>query len=121
GYYAANRSRILDYKKQYNANNKEKVREWWRKREALKREALYLGHTVEDLEQKLAFYGGKCWICKTNPHEHWDHVKPLSKGGAHILANLRPSCASCNRSKRDRWPFVPEMILDNQRAYALAT
>jgi 5-methylcytosine-specific restriction endonuclease McrA len=35
----------------------------------------------------------------------WDHVKPLAKGGAHILANLRPACLSCNRSKRDRWPL----------------
>ncbi|WP_209961193.1 HNH endonuclease signature motif containing protein [Micromonospora sp. HB375] len=87
---------------------------------ALQREALYLGHTQEQLEQRIAYYGGKCWICRVAPWEHIDHVKPLSKGGAHILANLRPSCASCNLGKSDKWPFVPAMILINQSAYALA-
>ncbi|WP_349257835.1 HNH endonuclease [Iamia sp.] len=35
-----------------------------------------------------------------------DHVKPLSKGGAHMLSNLRPSCRSCNSRKGARWPFA---------------
>ena len=43
--------------------------------------------------------------CTADP-ENWDHVKPLSKGGAHMLANLRPACGHCNRRKRDRWPFL---------------
>jgi hypothetical protein len=39
----------------------------------------------------------------------WDHVQPLSKGGAHTLSNLKPSCRSCNSRKSASWPFTEEM------------
>lgn len=55
-------------------------------------------------EQKLAYWGHACWMCGA-PWEHVDHVKPTSRGGADLIANLRPACASCNHSKSDRWPF----------------
>jgi 5-methylcytosine-specific restriction endonuclease McrA len=32
-----------------------------------------------------------------------DHVKPLSKGGQNLLANLRPACISCNARKGGKW------------------
>lgn len=32
-----------------------------------------------------------------------DHVKPLAKGGPHILANIRPACVSCNSRKHATW------------------
>lgn len=67
--------------------------------------------TLEQLQQRMAYYGNKCWICKVAPFEHVDHVKPLSKGGAHALCNLRPACATCNLRKRAKWPFKPEDIL----------
>lgn len=54
---------------------------------------------------KLAMYHERCWICKIAPWEAWDHVKPVARGGAHVLANLRPACNSCNQTKSDRWPF----------------
>jgi hypothetical protein len=61
--------------------------------------------TAEQLNQKLSMYGGKCWMCRVQPYEAWDHVKPLAKGGAHILANLRPACKTCNSRKIDKWPL----------------
>lgn len=106
-YRKNNKEKVKAYNKKYQIDNADLFNEYKRKRRALEKDALYLGHTVKDLEARLAYYGGKCWICRTAEHEHWDHVKPLSKGGAHILANLRPSCASCNTSKSDRWPFIP--------------
>lgn len=33
---------------------------------------------------------------------HFDHVIPLSKGGPHVAANIRPSHALCNLRKGDR-------------------
>jgi 5-methylcytosine-specific restriction endonuclease McrA len=45
-----------------------------------------------------------CWMCGGDA-DTVDHVKPLSKGGAHILANLRSACQSCNSSKGATWPF----------------
>lgn len=51
---------------------------------------------------KIAYWGGKCWICGVE-YTAVDHVKPLAKRGLNIVANLRPICVSCNSRKRDRW------------------
>lgn len=61
--------------------------------------------TQQALAQKLAHWGGKCWMCRSAEFQAWDHVKPISKGGAHMLANLRPACGDCNRRKGAKWPF----------------
>lgn len=60
--------------------------------------------TPELLAAKLAYWGWACHLCGGDPTD-WDHVKPLAKGGAHMLANLRPACDPCNSRKRDRWPY----------------
>lgn len=60
--------------------------------------------TIEMLQARMAYYH-RCWICKSPRWDHVDHVKPLSKGGPHMLANLRPACAECNRRKGSTWPF----------------
>lgn len=58
---------------------------------------------------KVAYWGWKCWICRQPLGKyHQDHVKPISKGGTHCLANLRPACASCNTSKGNTWPYSPK-------------
>lgn len=72
------------------------------RREARVRGAACVPFTADQLAARVAFFGGRCWMCR-GPYEHLDHVKPISKGGAHMLANLRPACASCNSSKRDKW------------------
>lgn len=56
------------------------------------------------LAAKWRYWAGRCWICGTEATQ-WDHVKPLARGGSHILANLRPACAPCNNRKRARWPL----------------
>lgn len=58
------------------------------------------------LDAKWAYWGNRCWMCGGDA-ETMDHVKPLSKGGAHMLCNLRPACQSCNSRKRDAWPYSP--------------
>jgi 5-methylcytosine-specific restriction endonuclease McrA len=79
-------------------------REHGRRRYALRKGAtLVESFTPEQLQQRLSMFAG-CWVCG-GAKEHVDHVKPLNKGGAHCLANLRPACASCNASKQDAWPF----------------
>lgn len=88
----------------------ERVRAW--DRNALKvRRARISGArpapvTRSDLDSKLEFYGNRCAYCaKSLSKIHWDHWKPLSKGGMHILANLYPSCPPCNQSKAATWPY----------------
>lgn len=64
--------------------------------------------TSGTLQDRLDYYGGRCWMCGADTYEvglHWDHVKPLSKGGADALCNLRPSCPTCNTAKSDQWPY----------------
>lgn len=34
----------------------------------------------------------------------FDHAIPLSRGGQHVLANIRVACAFCNRSKANKTP-----------------
>lgn len=62
-------------------------------------------YSVAEYRAKMAYYGNRCIYCG-GPFEHTDHFKPVSKGGPDILANLRPSCASCNPSKSNKWPLV---------------
>ncbi len=58
------------------------------------------------LKERASVFGNSCAYCG-GPHEHWDHVIPISKGGKHCLANLRPACQKCNLSKHtkrlDEW------------------
>lgn len=59
--------------------------------------------TESDLALRLSMFPG-CWVCG-GPKDQVDHVKPLAAGGAHLLANLRPICAPCNRRKSAQWPW----------------
>ena len=51
---------------------------------------------------RMSMFDG-CWMCG-NPAGEIDHIKPISKGGAHMLCNLRPACAPCNMTKGAKWP-----------------
>lgn len=53
---------------------------------------------------RFAMWADRCWLCGVEATEQ-DHVKPLSKGGRHLPANIRPICRSCNSRKGNRWPF----------------
>jgi 5-methylcytosine-specific restriction endonuclease McrA len=84
----------------------ERKREVWRRRQAaIRRGCVVFPFTVEQLAAKVAYWGGRCWVCGV-PYEAIDHVKPLARLGPHMLANLRPICSPCNTRKRDRWPLA---------------
>jgi 5-methylcytosine-specific restriction endonuclease McrA len=74
------------------------------RRNARKAGVLTIPFTADQLAQRLSMFPG-CWMCGGQP-ESVDHVKPVAAGGAHVLANLRPACGSCNSAKRDRWPLA---------------
>ena len=44
---------------------------------------------------------GKCIQCGSNENLEFDHIIPLSKGGANTYRNIQLLCESCNRSKSD--------------------
>ena len=66
--------------------------------------------TSAQLSEQLIKFDNSCWICEVELTEVcWDHVQPLSKGGAHTLENLKPACRNCNSRKSVSWPFTDEM------------
>jgi 5-methylcytosine-specific restriction endonuclease McrA len=103
----------MDIRRIYHLNNKEKENKnsnkhyFLNKDQHLQKSAkwrmrLLKGTIVKfsaaQLDQRMSVFGYKCAYCG-GKFEHMDHVIPLSKGGPHCLANLRPSCAHCNLSK----------------------
>lgn len=93
--------------------NVEYVREYARRHAAQRRllvgSAAAIPFTAEQLSLRMAYFGNKCWMCG-GAFDHIDHVKPLSRGGPHMLSNLRPACGSCNRSKSAKWEGVAGVI-----------
>lgn len=98
---AENRDRWADYSRIYRASNPEQFATYYRARYG-RRVTGALPFTTAQLDARMSMFGRKCWMCG-GPFEHVDHVKPLAKGGRHMLANLRPACGPCNGKKRDRW------------------
>lgn len=112
-YHAKNRDAISQRNRQWRLDNLHSVREYARlkshRRRAKMRASQIVEFTPEQLQQRMAYYGNRCWIqlpgvC-TGGFDHVDHVKPIAKGGADMLANLRPACRPCNQSKSGKWPF----------------
>jgi 5-methylcytosine-specific restriction endonuclease McrA len=59
--------------------------------------------TFSQVEDRLAYYGGRCWICGKATNA-MGHVIPVSRGGGGWASNLRPTCTSCKRRKRNKHP-----------------
>jgi 5-methylcytosine-specific restriction endonuclease McrA len=89
-----------DRQRRWYAANPEKAREQTRRYQARKMSA-----TIGDVDYSAILIrdGMTCHICSvdilTMSDLHFDHVHPLSKGGAHSMENIKPSHAFCNLSK----------------------
>jgi HNH endonuclease len=46
--------------------------------------------------------GGRCRQCGSTQNLHFDHIIPVSKGGANTVANIQLLCGPCNRTKSAR-------------------
>lgn len=124
-YNAANAEAIAERRARYNAANAEHRREYFAKyrrenpdvfkmhnlrRKVRERGTFVVDVSDSDKADKLAAFGGLCVYCGGNLSSrgvHWDHWKPLSKGGLHMLSNLYPACPPCNLSKSAKWPYRP--------------
>jgi hypothetical protein len=103
---AKNKDKEREYRRTYNLKYPRRRADREHRRRALKKQLSVVDFSYEELIQKMTYWGHRCWICG-GEGETIDHVKPLAKGGLHILANLRPACLSCNCRKSDRWPTFP--------------
>jgi len=98
----ANREKVAAKYQRWRLTHLDQEADRQRRREALKLTTAVTTISPEMLAAKFAYWGNRCWMCGTTASQV-DHVKPLTKGGAHILANLRPACISCNSRKHNRW------------------
>lgn len=105
--YLADRESVIARVERWRELHPEKWLEVQRRRRARVREATVVKFSSSDLSLRMSYFGNKCWMC-SGPFEHIDHVKPISKGGSHMLSNLRPACRGCNSSKSAKWPFTLE-------------
>ena len=121
-YYLKHQDDIKNKSRIWSINNKEKSnaskKSWAKKhpdkvKEAIKlcqhkRNAIMRGAEAEkfSINDIIKTYGNICYYCGGGKFEHIDHYIPLSKGGGHILANVRPACASCNLRKGSKNPEV---------------
>jgi 5-methylcytosine-specific restriction endonuclease McrA len=101
---AANPGKYTERGRAYRKANREADNEKARRYRTRKLAATLAEVTADQLDRKWKRYKGRCWMCG-EPAVEWDHVRPLTKGGAHALRNLRPACRPCNASKGDVWPF----------------
>lgn len=108
GRSAAWRAANADWIREYNRAYEPRMRQLVNARNAAIR-ASALPFTVEQLRQRMAVFGNRCWICN-GEYQQVDHVKPIKAGGPHILANMRPSCAKCNRRKNKTWPLTAALL-----------
>lgn len=104
--YWADPERAKRKKREWNAANPERVKQYGRikaaKRRALENKAAG-SHTVNELRQLFDSYLGLCVYCnKPTRAKHSDHVTPITRGGCNHIENIAPACGYCNRSKGDR-------------------
>lgn len=67
-------------------------------RKARKQRLTIVKFSTVQFEQRMSVFGDKCFYCG-GPFQHVDHAIALIRNGYHCLANLRPSCESCNLRK----------------------
>lgn len=105
--YHRNRDAVIARRKAWQEANAERMKLHDARKRYKRRGQMVETHipfSVDQLSQKIAYWGNRCWVCK-GAFEAVDHMKPVSKGGPHMLANLRPICRSCNSRKRNHWPY----------------
>ena len=90
--------RVRAARKEWRAANPDMVREGVRRRKMCRARVLGLS-TPATRSARIAYHGGRCWICERRSATQIDHVIALVHGGTDWPANLRPACQSCNGAK----------------------
>lgn len=108
-----NRERRREYDRRWKQENAETVR-WYARNAVARRRARELENAVGevDLGMVLERDGMVCaHLCGKEIESlsdlDFDHVVPLSRGGAHSMENIRPAHRSCNRRKHAK--FLSEL------------
>lgn len=100
-YYKRNIDKITAYNKKWAKENVLAARNKGHRYRVRKRNNTIHSFTKQQLIQRISVFGFMCAYCGGN-FDHIDHVIPISKGGPHCLANLRPACKKCNQEKHNK-------------------
>lgn len=105
-YRQQNRLKISQKVKEYAKNNPHVRRAIAAKRRALRRQVLIDPRGIKSWMKEIRSKPfARCHWCGTKVSGrkiHFDHIVPISKGGAHSIGNLCASCRDCNLSKNNR-------------------
>jgi len=99
------------------------TREKTRRRQAQERGQTPVQIPVSAIRQRFNEFGNCCAYCGQGGDMEIEHVRAISKGGAHDIGNIVPACSRCNANKRtrdmERWyrsqPFFDELRLQRIR------
>lgn len=135
-YFARNKDELAKKRVEYRAKNRahhnELQRRWVRRNpemaravdvsmRAKRRATISDGVSSDVFRQWEAASPKECFYCREDCSDGWhvDHFVPLSRGGTHVLTNLRISCPTCNiaKSARDPMEWI-DMIQQEWRAAA---
>jgi 5-methylcytosine-specific restriction endonuclease McrA len=119
-YATTHKEKINAQKAIYRAAHKEEAHRWRQDNAAhlnarnAARKAVLVGATIGNLAEIKEIYRRakeepkvRCYLCgELIPmgHRHVDHIRPVSKGGAHRPSNLAVTCDRCNESKGAKLP-----------------
>lgn len=99
-YRMKNKASVSEGLKKWKAKNRFRVLESIRRRYAAKRTSQVGRVSYAAIYERD---NGICHLCGEKPDKiHFDHVVPLSKGGAHVESNIKVACARCNLKKGAR-------------------
>lgn len=116
-YRIANPDKVEAWKKKWIAENYDHYLNYFKVRDGRFSGDEMVPFSFDDLMGKFSMYGFKCWICG-EPFEEKDHVKPVSKGGPHMLSNIKPACRRCNKAKFGKWP-IDDWLVEFREKIAL--
>ncbi len=108
-YKDANPEKMAAIWQAWASKNPEKILQNNRRKRAQKNSVPSEKYTKEDI---LAAWGTDCHLCnkpidltasrRSKFGLQLDHVMPISKGGHDVIANVKPSHALCNQSKKNK-------------------
>ena len=106
-HYIKHKSEIQSAVRRYVDANRARVYERNRTGHNRRRAASAFSDVTVDTWSALAdAWEGMCAYCGTKPERlTQDHIRPIVRGGLHLMSNLLPACPSCNSSKGTKMLF----------------